>query len=60
MERPEDRSKYLWRLEGVVCREVDGEEENPSGVWTVALKHTVSSLHNIENDNPLITECGEG
>ena len=29
----------LRRLEGVVCGEVDGEEENTAGVWRVAGTH---------------------
>lgn len=28
----------LGRLEGVVCREVDGEEEDTTGVWRVLLQ----------------------
>jgi len=31
---------YLWGFEGVVCWEMDGEEENSSGIRTIALKHT--------------------
>ena len=41
--------KYLWGFEGVVCWEMDSEEENSSGIWTVALKHKVSSLQILEN-----------
>lgn len=32
------RPSYLWRFEGVVCGEVDGQEENPALVRTVILK----------------------
>lgn len=28
---------YLWRLEGIVCGKVDGQEEDPSLVWTISL-----------------------
>ena len=31
---------HLWRLEGIVCREVDGEEEDAARVWRVTLKST--------------------
>jgi len=34
--------RYLWRFERVVCREVDGEEEDSSGIRTIALKDKVS------------------
>jgi hypothetical protein len=30
---------YLWRFEGVVCWEMDCEEEDAAGIWTVTL-HT--------------------
>lgn len=33
----------LWWLERVVCREVDGEEEDTAGVWRVALQREVWS-----------------
>jgi hypothetical protein len=30
-------SAYLWRFEWVVCGEMNGEEKDASGVWTISL-----------------------
>jgi hypothetical protein len=30
--------KYFWWFERVVCWKVDGEEENTTGIWTIALE----------------------
>ena len=34
-----NRSGYFWGFERVVCWEMDGEEENSTGVWTITLSH---------------------
>ena len=36
--------RHLWRFEGVVCWEMDSEEEYSTGVWTVALKKEISKI----------------
>lgn len=33
---------YFWRFERVVCRKVDGEEENATRVWTITLIQSVA------------------
>ena len=37
-----NRRGYLWRLEGVVCWEMDCEEEDSTGVWTITLFERIS------------------
>jgi hypothetical protein len=34
--------RYLWRFEGVVCWEMDGKEEDSTGVRAIALKMKIS------------------
>lgn len=36
---------YLWWFEGVVCGKVNREEKHAAGIWTIALKHTVSTRY---------------
>jgi hypothetical protein len=33
---------YFWRFERVVCRKMDGEEENATRVWTITLIQLVA------------------
>ena len=38
----------LRRLEGVVCGEVDGEEENATGVWRITLRGKMLAIYNVQ------------
>ena len=33
--------KYLWWFEGIICREVNGEEKDTTGIWTVGLNKSM-------------------
>ena len=37
----------LRRLEGVVCGEVDGEEENATRVWRITLRGKILAIYSV-------------
>jgi hypothetical protein len=41
---------YFWWFEGVVCWEMDSEEEDATGVWTIALERKTRSVAIQEGD----------